>query len=156
MLLTMKTALLSTFAVFVVLAGGCASPSTSNSAVSAAAAPKSDFSALQGNWTGRELSSDQQGTASLAIAGQTMDYRGASADDWAKGTFVLDETSSPKRLVITLTAGPDPQEAGKVVNAIYRLEDGKLSISGNSPDNPNFPAAFDAPGCRAFEFHHGQ
>jgi uncharacterized protein (TIGR03067 family) len=94
----------------------------------------------------------QQGSASLTFAGQTLEFHGADANDWCKGTFILRENTDPKQLVGTLTDGPGSDAVGKTIYAIYKIDGATLTISGNAPGDLNVPAAFDTPGARQFVF----
>ena len=77
-----------------------------------------------------------------------MEFRGADDNDWCKGTFSLREDTNPKRLTGVITEAPDAQFVGKTANAIYKIENGTLTIAGNQPGNLDAPASFDAPGAR--------
>src|SRR5205809_3263095 len=71
--------------------------SATNAAASAkVATPKSDFATLQGNWKGREVGGDE-GAATIAISGNTLDCHGTDPNDWYKGTFTLREEGTPKQ-----------------------------------------------------------
>ena len=75
-----------------------------------------------------------------------------AANERYKATFTLREDMSPKQFVAVITECPAPQYVGKTANAIYRVEDGTLTITGNEPGNPAMPAVFDAPGARRIVF----
>lgn len=123
-----------------VVAAGCATPHTSDSA------------ALQGTWKGQEIGVNAERPASLVLSGANLEFHGADAGDWCKGTFSLREDTNPKQMIGVITDAPDLQYVGKTVNAIYRIKDGALTIAGNAPGNPAPPAAFDAPDARQFVF----
>jgi len=93
-----------------------------------------------------------EGPCRLAIAGNTLDFRGVDADDWCKGTFTLRESTHPRQLSGTITEAPDPDYVGKTIHAIYRFEGDTLIIAGNEPGDPEVPSSFDAPGARQFTF----
>jgi uncharacterized protein (TIGR03067 family) len=84
------------------------------------------------------------------ISGNALEFRGADTNDWSKGTFALREDTNPKQLIGTITECADPKYAGKTVYAIYRVEVGTLTLTGNEPGNPEVPPSFDAPGSRKF------
>lgn len=73
--------------------------------------------------------------------------------EWYKATFVLREDTTPKQLQAVITDCPAPQYVGKTANAIYKIEDGKLTLTGNEPGNPAVPGSFDAPGARQIVFN---
>ena len=103
---------------------------------------------LQGKWTGHEVGNS--GTYTLAISGNKLDYHGAQSGDWCKGTFTLNQKTNPRQLVGVITECESPDAVGKVVNSIYKIEDGTLTICGNAPGDINMPASFEAPGSRTF------
>jgi uncharacterized protein (TIGR03067 family) len=113
---------------------------------------KSDFSALQGTWKGYEASHPANATAHITFSGNTLDYQGVNANDRCKGTFTLREDTNPKQLVGVLTDCPETQYVGKTVHAIYKLEAGTLTLTGNEPGNPAVPTSFEEADARKFVF----
>src|SRR5271157_2013189 len=153
----MKKMILIPLSVAALFAAGCSTPSKSNSAAAAAEGStpsKAHSTALEGSWHGNELTPGQQGSASLTLSGQTLEFHGADANDWCKGTFILRENTDPKQLVGTITDCPSAEAVGKTVYAIYKIENGSLTISGNAPGDLNIPAAFDTSGTRQFVLKH--
>jgi uncharacterized protein (TIGR03067 family) len=137
------------------LASGCsttqkADPQSPASAPSLAANSKSDSTALQGTWKGKEIGGQIEGDCYLIIKGNELEYRGADPGEWYKGTFTLREDTNPKQLIGAVLECPAPKFIGKTCQAIYRIEEGKLTITGNEPGNPEVPYAFDAADSRRF------
>jgi len=114
--------------------------------------PQPDSVVLQGTWRGQEAGATTKGSPSLAISGTTLEFHGANPQEWYKGTFTLREDTLPKQLEAVVTECPFPGYVGKTSHAIYKLEDGKLTLAGNEPGNPAVPANFDAPGSRQLVF----
>jgi len=112
----------------------------------------SDASTLHGTWNGQEVGAKTQGTPSLAFEGTTLEFHGANPQEWYKATFTLRENTNPKQLDAVVTDCPVPKYVGKTAHAIYKLEDGKLTLTGNEPGNPAVPASFEAPGARQIIF----
>ena len=112
---------------------------------------KSDSATLQGTWKGQEAGANTEGPA-LVISGNALEFRGENPNEWYKATFTLREDTDPKQLVATITECPFPKYVGKTSQAIYRIENGTLTIAGNEPGNPAVPAGFDAPGARVIVF----
>ena len=111
-----------------------------------------DSATLKGTWKGQEISARGNGSASLVLSGANLEFHGADPNEWYKATFTLHEDTNPKQLVAVITECPAPQYVGKTANAIYRIEGGTLTITGNEPGNPAMPTAFDAPGARQIVF----
>jgi uncharacterized protein (TIGR03067 family) len=134
------------FVAMLLPAAGCATPHPSHPS------HPSDSPALQGSWKGRVVGGDSERPVSLVFSGANLEFHGADANDWCKGTFSLREDTRPKQLIGVITEGPDPQYVGARVYAIYRLEEGVLTISGNAPGSSAPPADFDAPDARQLVF----
>jgi uncharacterized protein (TIGR03067 family) len=112
--------------------------------------PESDSVVLEGKWSGEEMGRSADGTASLLVEGSTLKFHGADTNEWYKGTFTLREDTNPKQLVTMITDCPAPHYVGKAANAIYKIEAGTLTLTGNEPGNPEVPPSFDTPGSRKF------
>jgi uncharacterized protein (TIGR03067 family) len=115
------------------------------------ASPKADLEKIQGNWKGEEVGADD-GTATLKISGQDIEYRGSNPNDWYKGTLTLREDTKPKQCVLVVTGCAVPDYVGKNCMAIYELANGTLTIAGNEPGNPDPPSSFGSQGARLFKF----
>ncbi len=116
-----------------------------------ATTPKSDLTALQGKWTGRELGQNTEGTREMIFTGNIMEFRGGNENDWAKGSFILREETTPHQIQYVIMDCPGPRMIGAKGTAIYKLEGNRLSLTGYAPGDPTIPPAFDAPGARHFE-----
>ena len=92
----------------------------------------------------------------LTVSGQSLEFHGSDANDWLKATFTVREDTTPKQWAGIITECSETQYVGKKSYAIYRIEDGTLTISGYEPGNSNIPSAFDASGTRQFVFKHEQ
>jgi uncharacterized protein (TIGR03067 family) len=131
-----------------ILLSGCSQSHTPDSA----ATQKPDSVVLQGTWTGQEVGAPTQGSPSLAFHGTNLEFHGANPQEWYKGSFTLREDTTPKQLEAVITDCPAPQYVGKTAHAIYKLEGGKLTLTGNEPGNPAVPASFNARGTREIVF----
>jgi uncharacterized protein (TIGR03067 family) len=138
--MNMKNILMTLFCSVGILAVGCAK------------SPQSDALALQGKWAGQEVGSQIPGASSLVIDGTNLEFVGADTNEWYKATFTLRDDTTPKQLVAVITDCPAPQYIGKTANAIYKIEDGKFTLTGNEPGNPAVPGSFDAPHARELVF----
>jgi uncharacterized protein (TIGR03067 family) len=109
---------------------------------------KSDSAALQGTWIEQEETvGDDAKPTSLVIEGSNLEFQfhNEETNEIIKATFSLHEDKNPKQLTGVITASPDPEDIGKKFNAIYKIEDGTLTITANDPGEPAMPTAFDAP-----------
>lgn len=135
----MKNTLMLILSTALILASGCST------------LHKSDSASLQGTWQGRAVGDEPAAPCSFVIAGNNFEFHGPDAKVWYKGTFTLREDTKPKQYIAVITDCPFPQYVGKTSMAIYRLENGNLTITGNEPGKPTPPAAFDAPGAARVE-----
>jgi beta-lactamase regulating signal transducer with metallopeptidase domain len=112
---------------------------------------KTDAAMLQGNWRGREIGGRADGTSSLAVQGSNLEFHGADSNEWYKATIATYDTT-PKQIVVVITACPFQQYVGATSYAIFEIKDGTLTISGNEPGFPAAPTGFDAAGARKMVF----
>jgi uncharacterized protein (TIGR03067 family) len=113
---------------------------------------KSDSITLQGTWSGQEMGVKGTESPSLVIRGSNLEFHGANSNEWYKATFSLREDTNPKQLVAVITECPFRQYVGKTENAIYQIQNGTLTLTGNEPGNPAMPMGFDAPSARKIVF----
>jgi uncharacterized protein (TIGR03067 family) len=160
----MKKFILLPISVAAIILSGCSTPSKTESDVAPAhtettPAPtpaKPTPTALEGSWKGRDVTPGQEGAATLKFASQTVEFHGATEDDWLKGTFTIREDTTPKQWIGTVTDCASADAIGKKCYAIYKLEDGTLTIGGYPIGTEEFPTAFDAPNMREFVFKRDQ
>jgi uncharacterized protein (TIGR03067 family) len=150
--------LLTSFMAIVFAAAGCSKKEKADAPVKTEAAgksespAKSDLAMIQKSWHCEEGGDAAKGTNSLVLSGNNLEFRTANPQEWYKGTFTLHEDTTPKQMIVVITDCAAPQYIGKTANAIYKIENGTLTIAGNEPGNPAMPAAFDAPGTRQLTF----
>lgn len=149
----MKRMNLIRFATLAIIVTGCL---TSCKTSPSPASPQAVSSSFEGSWTGREITPDHEGPASFKFIGQTVAFHGADPNDWVNGTFLLRADISPKELLGVIKDCSSQDAIGKECHAIYKLENGALTICGYQPGNPDFPPAFDAPGTRQFVLNREQ
>ena len=93
---------------------------------------------LQGYWEGEGAG----GKCSITITGNSLHYRAGT--NWHETTFILPANTDPQQLHATITDCWPPSEdaIGKVVFAIFKIEDGTLTLAVGIPDEP--PKSFDS------------
>jgi pimeloyl-ACP methyl ester carboxylesterase len=84
-----------------------------------------DLERLQGDWDGH----GPGGECSVTISGNSLNFR-ARADFWYETTFTLPAGTDPKQLHATIVRNSLPQQSdiGKVVVALFKIEDGTLTL----------------------------
>jgi uncharacterized protein (TIGR03067 family) len=155
----MKKLFLISVSIAALFASGCSTPSQDNPAHAPSetpAPPKTIATVFEGSWKGRDVTPGNEGPVSLIVSGLNLEFHGAEPDDWLKGTFTLHEDTNPKQLVGVVTDGASADNIGKKIHAIYKIEDGTLTITGGGLDDSGFPSSFDATGTRQLVFKHSQ
>jgi hypothetical protein len=133
---------LSLAAPFTACAGKAAPPGVE----SVAPAPLAEeLKALQGHWEGEGAG----GKCSITIVGNSLVYRNAGG--WFKTTFTLPARTGtgPRQLHATIkeSSPPSKDAVGTVVFAIYKIEDGTLTLAEfDGKDKP--PESFDTDASR--------
>jgi len=86
---------------------------------------------LQGYWEGEGAG----GKCSITITGNSLHYRAGT--NWWKTTFTLPAGTDPQQLHATIKDGSPPTNGiGQVVFAIFKIEDGTLTLAVDKPDEP--------------------
>lgn len=110
---------------------------------------KPDAVTLKGTWQAQE---NGKPAGSLTLDNGDLEYRGADPREWYKATYTLHEDTNPKQIIILINDCPFTNYVGKTANAIYRIENGVLTIAGHEPGNPAIPTSFGGPGVRQMSF----
>jgi len=108
---------------------------------------KSDSALLKGKWSGNEIGGKGAGRTSLVFQEASLEFHGADANEWYKASFSVYDTT-PNQLVAVVTECSVPEYVGRTSYAIYQIQNGTLTITGNEPGDPVVPVSFDAPGAR--------
>jgi len=92
-----------------------------------------ELNRLQGYWEGEGAG----GKCSITITGNSLHYRAGT--NWHETTFVLPANTDPQQLHATIKDcwPPSKDAIGKVVFAIFKIEDGTLTLAAyDMPDEP--------------------
>jgi uncharacterized protein (TIGR03067 family) len=85
---------------------------------------------LQGSWEGVIVGQEAAGKISINITGNSLHFQGLSTNQWYETTFTLPAGTNPQQLHATIKGCPQPDAIGKVVFAIFKIEDGTLTLAG--------------------------
>ena len=108
-----------------------------------------DIDLMQGTWKGAEVG--REGEWILVIADDKITVDGPGPEDYV-GTLALDETTTPKSVVLTIDECGFEQYIGAKASNLYKIEDGKLTIAGTEPGSGMIPSSFEpGNGTRVFE-----
>jgi uncharacterized protein (TIGR03067 family) len=94
---------------------------------------------LQGTWEGVELGQEGRGKIIMTITGHSLHFR-RDSNYWYEATFTLPAGKDPQQLRATIKGGPD--SIGKVVPAIFKIEDGTLTLAADSGSG-KLPKSFE-------------
>ena len=82
---------------------------------------------------------EKDGKITMTINGHSLHYH-RDTNFWFETTFTLPDDTNPKQLHATIKDCADGETSGNVVLAIYKIEDGTLTLAGiRSPDSPPEP-----------------
>jgi uncharacterized protein (TIGR03067 family) len=97
---------------------------------------------LQGYWEGEGAG----GKCSITITGNSLHYRAGTS--WYKATFTLPAGTDPQQLHATIKdSSPPTNGIGEVVSAIFKIEDGTLTLAVyDRSDKP--PKTFESASSR--------
>src|ERR1043165_7082903 len=101
-----------------------------------------ELNRLQGYWEGEGAG----GKCSITITGNSLHYRAGTS--WWKTTFTLPADTDPQQLHATIKeSSPPTNGVGKVVFAIFKIEDGTLTLAEvDGSDEP--PKTFSSASSR--------
>jgi uncharacterized protein (TIGR03067 family) len=99
---------------------------------------------LQGRWEGSDSSGRPGEKITITITGDSLHFH-RDADFWFETTFTLPVGKVPKQLRATIKDAPPSgkDSIGKVVSAIFKIEDGKLTILPLSSGAEETPQTFE-------------
>lgn len=83
---------------------------------------------LQGSWEGVQVGHESAGKYTITITDNLLQFQGPKADDRYKATFTLPSGTAPQQLHATITDSSDPDDIGSVVFAIFKIENGTLTL----------------------------
>ncbi len=109
---------------------------------------------LQGNWEGVELGDESKGEITLTITGHSLHFHPAS-NAWYETTFTLPAGTDPQQLRATIKRSSYPDHVGKVVPAIFKIEDGTLTLATDQ-GSVKTPKSFEDEEAAHYEFRKVQ
>lgn len=97
---------------------------------------------LQGTWEGVLVGQESAGKITITFTGHSLHFQGLSTNQWYDATFTLPAGTSPQQLSATITACERAKDIGSVIGAIFRIEDGMLTLAGIQARNQEAPKGF--------------
>ena len=137
---------------------------TANAKCAANQPTNAELQLLQGTWEGTWEEAgvgDQPPVKSpekitITITGNSLHYH-RNTNFWFETTFTLPAGTDPKQLHATIKGGPPSQadSIGQVVVAIFKIEDGTLTLATGNGDG-EAPKSFEATGLNRYELRKVQ
>ena len=100
---------------------------------------------LQGTWEGVMVGQESNGKITITITGNSLHFH-RDTDFWFETTFTLPVGTDPRQLQATIKDCAPGQESsvGKVVGAIFKIEDGTLTLVAMGDGDEETPKSFEA------------
>jgi uncharacterized protein (TIGR03067 family) len=95
---------------------------------------------LQGRWEGAMVGQEKDGKITITITGNSLHFH-RDSDFWFETTFTQPVGTDPKQLHATIKDCASKDSIGKVVVAIYKIEEGTLSLVAIGDGEP--PKSFE-------------
>jgi len=99
---------------------------------------------LQGTWEGVMVGQEKNGNITITITSNSLHFH-RDTNFWFETTFTQPVGTDPKQLHATIKDCAPGQESsvGKVVVAIYKIEDGTLTLATRGGGAEETPTSFD-------------
>ena len=100
---------------------------------------------LQGTWEGTVVGDNSHGKITITITGNSFHFH-RDTNFWFDTTITLPAGTDPKQLYATIKGCPPSQadSIGKVVGAIFKIEDGTLTLAARGDGAEETPTSFEA------------
>jgi uncharacterized protein (TIGR03067 family) len=99
---------------------------------------------LQGTWQGVLVGQESTGKITITISSNSFHFH-RDTNFWFETTITLPPGTDPQQLHATIkgSAAPQGDAIGKVVVAILKIEDGKLTLATRGGGTEETPTSFD-------------
>jgi uncharacterized protein (TIGR03067 family) len=100
---------------------------------------------LQGTWEGVMVGQEENGNITITITGNSLHFH-RDTNFWFETTITLPAGTDPKQLHATIKGCPPSQtnSIGEVVGAIFKIEDGILTLATAAGTAEETPKSFEA------------
>ena len=109
---------------------------------------------LQGTWEGVMVGQEKDGKITITITGNSLHFH-RDTNFWFDTTITLPAGTNPKQLHATIKGCPPQDSIGQVVVAIFKIEDGTLTLATGNGDG-EAPKSFEATGLNRYELRKVQ
>jgi uncharacterized protein (TIGR03067 family) len=99
---------------------------------------------LQGTWEGVAVGDRSKKQITITITGNSLHFF-RDAKFWFETTITLPAGTNPQQLHATIKDSAPPKDAvGEVVRAIFKIEDGTLTLATGGDEGEGTPKSFEA------------
>ena len=99
---------------------------------------------LQGTWEGVAVGDPSKKQITITITGNSLHFY-RDANFWFETTITLPAGTNPQQLHATIKDSSPPKDAvGQVVRAIFKIEDGTLTLATGGDGDEGTPKSFEA------------
>lgn len=137
------------------LIGNADEPSATKTEVPADKPVAAALLLLQGTWEGGVVGEESREKITITITGDSLHFH-RDTNFWFETTITLDTDKDPDRLKATIKGCPESQASsiGEVVPAMYKVENGTLTLvplGGSDEDTPKSFEAAEEKGMTRYE-----
>ena len=97
---------------------------------------------LQGTWEGVLAGQESAGKVTIQITSNSLRFQGRDSNDWYEATFSLPTGTNPQELRATITGCLRTNYLGAMVGAIFKIENGTLTLAGIQDRDQEPPKSF--------------
>lgn len=99
---------------------------------------------LRGTWEGVTVGDPSNQKITITFTGNSLHFH-RDSNFWFETTFTLPSGTDPRQLHATIkNSAPPTNGVGQVVRAIFKIEDGKLTLVALNDDGEEAPKSFKA------------
>ena len=134
-------------------AGAAEQPTAEGKGDGAASQPvAAELRPLQGTWEGVMVGDKAQTKIIVTVTGHSFHFH-RDTNFWFETTIALPPGTVPQQLHATIKDCPSPQSSslGQVVVAIFKIEDGTMTLATGGPDAPKSFEATENSGVSFYE-----
>jgi len=102
---------------------------------------------LQGTWEGVVVGDESHEKITITITGNSFHFH-RDTNFWFETTITLPAGKDPKQFHATIKDCPTASSIGQVVGAIFKIEDGTLTLATIGDDAEETQKSFEAAGTR--------
>jgi uncharacterized protein (TIGR03067 family) len=130
--------------LFAVIIGVTGEELTNKTRVDGSPTAAAELKLLQGKWEGIAAGDGASDKIVITISSNSFHFF-RDTNFWFDTTIALPPSTHPKQLIATIKGGPKSQDSsvGRVVGAIYKIEDGTLTVATGGGGAEETPKSFD-------------